>query len=306
MEGYIFRGIMKVFTKITQIITLSLALTQANSAIAAGWLSYAPSVPSWMSLPISKVYSYISPYMPATKKDAQEIQTAFKTELSAAELLLQATQKNYQKSHVRLQAGLEDLKWLEERTRAFTKEQTDTFLEHYDALTALNESQDENYRTLQDSASKVSLLKNQMAAAVVALNKANDTFTALNQNVLSQIDAVEQKLNHKHSNLTLYTNVQFDKHDQEYKLAELKLVGLNKKMQDLHSKVDAHIEEIEEDVAEKAQLIEKLEQTAAALERQNARIMARRAKRNNTKKIASSHALQQATIALVSHRETNI
>ena len=306
MEGYIFRGTMKVFTKITQ-ITLFLALTQANSALAAGWLSgYMPAVPSWISLSVSQAYSYISPYMPATKKDAQEIQKALKTELSAAELLLQATQKSYQKTHTRLQAGFEDLKWLEERTRIFNKEQTDKFLEHYDSLIALSESQDENYRTLQENAYKISGLKDQMATAVVALNTANDTFTALNQNLLNQIGSVEQKLNHNHSNLTRYTHVQFDKHDQEYKLAELKLIGMNKNMQALQNKVDMHIEEIKADIVEKAQLIQKLEQTAAALERQNARITARRESRKSNKKLASSHALQQATITLVSHRATNI
>lgn len=297
---------MKVFIKITQIITLSLALTQVNSVFAAGLLSgYMPIIPNWMSLPISKVYSYISPYLPATKKDAQEVQAAIKTELCAAELLLQETQKDNQKTHVRLQAGLEDLRWLEERTRTFNKEQTNRFLKHYDSLAALNESQDKNYRTLQDSALKISVLKSQMAMTVATLKTANDTFTALNQDVLNQIDAVEQKLNQNHNNLTSYTDAQFDKRHQEYKLAEAKLVGMNKNMQVLQNKIDINIEAIKADVAEKAQLIEKLEQTAVALEKQNARLMARRERKNN-KIIASSNALQQATLALVSHHKATI
>lgn len=292
---------MKVLTCKTAAIICALALT--NSAFATGWIAH--YMPSWISRPVSMAYNYISPHLPATKADARIIQAELKKELSAAELLLKATQETQQEIFAKSKANFEDLVFLEDRSRMFQEKQEAQFLEHYNNLDAIHRSQEINKVNLENNSRQVATLKNQMAQALVSLNNANDALAKSNQNMADQIDAMSHKVDQNHRDLVASLNTHYAKQEQECKLDEKNIGSLHQKVQFSQAQVYKYYEELQSDAKEKHSLIEELKHIAEVLEKQNEKIKKRKERKKNRKN-TSFDALHLASSALITPRTDNI
>lgn len=292
---------MKVLTCKTAAIICALALT--NSASAAGW--FTGYMPNWITRPFTIAYDYISPHLPATKSDARAIQAEFKKELTAADLLLRATQETQQETSEKLKANYEDLVFLENRSRTFQEKQEAQFLEHYKNLDTIHRLQEINTINLENNSRQVAELKNQMAQALIILNNANDALVQSNQNMANQIDAMSQKVDQNHRDLVVSLNTHYAKQEQECKLDEQNVSSLHQKVQSAQAQVYKYYEEIQSDAKEKHSLIEELKHIAEALEKQNEKIKKRKERKKNRRNTGFD-ALQLASSALITSRTDNI
>jgi chromosome segregation ATPase len=270
---------MKVLT--CKILALTIALAPANSAFAGGWLSH--YMPSWIAKPISMAYDLISPHLPATKADAIKIQSALKKEHSAAELLLKATQEDLQDISAKTKANSEDLEFLENRSRKFQEDQEVKFLEHYKDLYVLNTSQNTNYSILKENALEVATLKSQFAHALAGIKIAHITLDGFKKNLSEEIAELQKNTTQSHQELKSTFDLHHTERDQEYQHIEQQLLAMNQQIKTLQKTVNEQSEKINSDTKEKNGLIAQLEAAAIALEKQNARILARKERRKKKK-----------------------
>lgn len=266
----LIRGTMNVITY--KALLISVALLSANPVCAAGWMdSY---LPSWVARPIAWVGSYITPYMPASARDAQKIAVPLEKELSAAQQLFLASEEMKKVSiFPKLAAHDEDLAWLDKTMRA-----------NQEAHRAFLEQQDKDLDTLETEGKTASEDLKTLTVQAIALNK---QFIEFKKQTADTTALVQKNCNEI---------TEFDRHVESNALtANKKVIASVKTLDDLinvHNKNDRKVKVVEQE----------FESISTMLDRYAQHRMKKRQARLERKKVKSSASgmLERASSEVIS------
>lgn len=283
---------MKVL--ISKATMLALALSWAHSASAAGWLnSY---VPSWIAKPVSWVGACVAPYLPASVSDANEIKRSLEKPLSAAQFLLEESQKvRNERIFPKIDEIKKDLGQLDASLSDTQKKHEDFFEQHARALNLLDKNQQELNQALRNTVTQVLALNDQHTDAHKSVVKLKQEFGLQHQDLMAQVHALSSTFDEhsaKTDALVEKSTAAINDFDTQM---QSDLISTKKKVDSSTATLDKLIQENAHNDKNIQQLLEKLKEISKTLEEKRQRKQERRQARRERK------ASQNSSSAMLAH-----